>query len=452
MHLTRVLVLPETIVYRAERGGMADQEAHEDARRAAEALLLRAEQRLSSPTAATGTSSAGNTNAGNSSLPPTAAAAAAAAQAQASIKSALTKAQGSIKSAQDKVSASIETIERTAAEKIEGITSSASSAAEKPKINANAAAAEEGGASATAAPSSTASTTDGAVSVKAALGRAQGSIRSFQEKVSTSLDAVKAQTQASLSVVKHIDSSTSEVNGKSEAGDTGTGSSGGEKMERLKSESTAMVQGASKSMKSALGKMTASVQGLKLESLMHSTGATSAPSKEGIETKIYSDLDRVSEQIELCRSMMSQGNDGGGENSSESSLFIVVGYLEASTARFASLINAGTAGEISEEALERVLSVNHELRRTLDDYSKTKPSGSTTKEEDTTSADNEFSGEGCVSEETTAASAPPSDSNAICDYSDGAAATVADVSKDGGGSPVESAEMPGMELGKTTDL
>ena len=435
---------------------MADQEAHEDARRVAEALLLRAEQRLSSPTAAaSSTSSAGNTNAGTSnSLPPTAAAAAAAAQAQASIKSALTKAHGSIKSAQDKVSASIETIERTAAEKIEGITSSASSAAEKPKINANAAAAEEGGASATATPSSTASTTDGAVSVKAALGRAQGSIRSFQEKVSTSLDAVKAQTQASLSVVKHIDSSTSEVNGKPEAGDTGTGSSGGEKMERLKSESTAMVQGASKSMKSALGKMTASVQGLKLESLMqHSTGATSAPSQEDIEAKIYSDLDRVSEQIELCKSMMSQGNDGGGENSSESSLFIVVGYLEASTARFASLINAGTAGEISEEALERVLSVNHELRRTLDDYSKTMPSDSTTKDEDTTSADNEFSGEGCVSEEkSTAASAPPSDSNAISDYSDDAAATDSGVSNDGGCSPVESSEMPGMELGNTTDL
>lgn len=426
---------------------MADQEAHEDARRAAEALLLRAEQRLSSPTAAaSSTSSAGNTNAGTSnSLPPTAAAAAAAAQAQASIKSALIKAQGSIKSAQDKVSASIETIERTAAEKIEGITSSA--VAEKPKTNANAAAAEEGGASGIANPS-TASTTDGAASVKAALGRAQGSIRSFQEKVSTSLDAVKAQTQASLSVVKHIDSSTSEVNGKSEAGDTVTGSNGGEKMERLKSESTAMVQGASKSMKSALGKMTASVQGLKLESLMqHSTGATSAPSQEDIEAKIYSDLDRVSEQIELCRSMMSQGNDGGGENSSESSLFIVVGYLEASTARFASLINAGTAGEISEEALERVLSVNHELRRTLDDYSKTMPSDSTTP------ADNKFSGEGCVSEDkSTAASAPPSDSNVISDYSDDAAATVADVSKDGGGSPVESSEMPGMELGNTTDL
>ena len=428
---------------------MADQEAHEDARRAAEALLLRAEQRLSSPTAAASTSSAGNTNAGTSnSLPPTAAAASAAAQAQASIKSALAKAQGSIKSAQDKVSASIETIERTAAEKIEGITSSASSAAEKPKINANAAAAEEGGASATATPSSTASTTDSAVSVKAALGRAQGSIRSFQEKVSTSLDAVKAQTQASLSVVKHIDSSTSEVNGKPEAGDTGTGSSGGEKMERLKSESTAMVQGASKSMKSALGKMTASVQGLKLESLMqHSTGATSAPSHEDTEAKIYSDLDRVSEQIELCKSMMSQGNDGGGENSSESSLFIVVGYLEASTARFASLINAGTAGDISEEALERVLSVNHELRRTLDDYSKTMPSDSTTP------VDNKFSGEGCVSEDkSTAASAPPSDSNAISDYSDDAAATDSGVSNDGGCSPVESSEMPGMELGNTTDL
>jgi hypothetical protein len=276
--------------------------------------------------------------------------------------------------------------------------------------------------------------------MKAALGRAQGSIRTFQEKVSTSLEA-------SLSVVKHIDSSTSEVNRKAEAGDTGTGSSGGETMERLKTESAAMVQGASKSMKSALGKMTASVQGLKLESLMHSTGAASAPSQEDIEAKIYSDLDRVSEQIELCKSMMSQGNDGGDENSSESSLFIVVGYLEASTARFASLINAGTAGEISEEALERVLSVNHELRRTLDDYSKTMP------EEGTTSADSEFSGEGCVSEEkSTAASAPPSDSNAISDYSDDAAVTDADVSKDGGGSPVESSETPGMELGKTTDL
>jgi hypothetical protein len=436
---------------------MADQEAQEDARRAAEALLLRAEQRLSSPTAAS-TSSTGNSST------PTAAAAA----AQASIKSALTKAQGSIKSAQEKMSASIETMERAAVEKIEGITSpSAAAAAEKTKTNANAnaSAAEEDGATSATATTSAGSTADTAVSMKAALDRAQGSIRSFQEKVSTSLDAVKAQTQekvsASLSVVKHIDSSTPEVDGKAEAGDTGIGSSGGETIERLKSESTAIVQEASKSMKSAFrmaqGKVTASMQGLKLESVLHSAGATSAPSQEDIEAKIFSDLDRVSEQIELCKSMMSQSSDGGGENSSESSegssnaLLIVVGYLEASTTRFASLINAGTAGEISEEALERVLSVHHELRRTLDDYSKTAPSDSTTKEEDTTTAGNEFSGEGCLSEENTAASAPPSDSNAISDYS-GGDATVAETSNNGGGSPVESDTPAGMELGKTTDL
>lgn len=415
---------------------MSDQEAQDDARRAAEALLLRAEQRLASPTSASGTS--GST----SSTAPTAAAAAQ--QAQATLKSALTKAQGSIRSAQDKVSASIEIMEKTAVEKMEAV-----AAKTRTNVNATANAEADSSEAATSTTSSSASATstsasanaDGTASMKAALGRAQGSIRSFQEKVSTSLAHTQEKVSETLSVVKHIDSSSaaSASASASEAKTTEAAPSASagatETIEKLKHESTAMVQEASKSMKSAFrmaqDKMTASMQGLKLESVMpRSAGNTadneSAPAAEqqDIDAKMFSDL--VLEQIELCKSMMmSQNNDTGDDTEPPSeALLAVVGNLETSSARLASLIDAGAEGDLDEETMERVLSVHDELRKTLDEFSKTVPPSTTT-------------------EETSAASTD----------SDGAATAVAETSptSDGGDSAAES-ETPGLELGKTTAL
>ena len=430
---------------------MSDQEAQDDARRAAEALLLRAEQRLASPTGA----SAGSTSGGStSSTTPTAAAAAQ--QAQASLKSALTKAQGSIKSAQDKMSASIEIMEKTAVEKMEAVAAKTKNANAGTDANAGTADAtgevgpsksaastvnadaSESEPEANASSASAASNADSAASMKAALDRAQGSIRSFQEKMSTSLDAVKTQTQekvsASLSVVKQIDSSSS-----TEAKSTEAAASAGatEKIEKLKSESTAMVQEAGKSMKSAFrmaqGKMTASMQSLKLETAKQratGTNATasvnaSATDQQDIDAKMFSDI--VLEQIELCKSMMMSQNDDTGDEKGPPSeaLLAVVVNLETSSARLASLIDAGAEGELDEETMERVLSVHDELRKTLDEFSKTMPPPTT-------------------EEETSATS----------DGSDGAiAAVAADTcpTSDGGDSAAES-EKPGMELGNTTAL
>ena len=432
---------------------MSDQEAQDDARRAAEALLLRAEQRLSSPTGAS--AGAGSTSGSTSSTTPTAAAAAQ--QAQASLKSALTKAQGSIKSAQDKMSASIEIMEKTAVEKMEAVAAKTKIANAGTDANAGGTAdatgevgpsksaastvnadASESEPEANASTASAASSADSAASMKAALGRAQGSIRSFQENMSTSLDAVKTQTQekvsASLSVVKQIDSSSS-----TEAKSTEAAASAGanEKIEKLKSESTAMVQEAGKSMKSAFrlaqGKMTASMQSLKLETAKQratGTNATasvnaSATDQQDIDAKMFSDI--VLEQIELCKSMMMSQNDDTGDEKGPPSeaLLAVVGNLETSSARLASLIDAGAEGELDEETMERVLSVHDELRKTLDEFCKTMPPPTT-------------------EEETSATSVG----------SDGAiAAVAADTSptSDGGDSAAES-EKPGMELGNTTAL
>ena len=74
--------------------------------------------------------------------------------------------------------------------------------------------------------------------------------------------------------------------------------------------------------------------------------------------------------------------------------------------------------------MERVLSVHDELRKTLDEFSKTMPPP-TTKEE----------------------------TRATSDGSDGAGAAVADTSPTSGGGDSEAeSEKPGMELGKTTAL
>ena len=90
----------------------------------------------------------------------------------------------------------------------------------------------------------------------------------------------------------------------------------------------------------------------------------------------------------------------------------------------ASLIDAGAEGDLDEETMERVLSVHDELRKTLDEFSKTMPPPAT-------------------KEETSATS----------DGSDGAAAVVADTSDiSGGGDSAAESEKPGMELGKTTAL
>ena len=416
---------------------MSDQEAQDDARRAAEALLLRAEQRLASPTGASA-----STSGSTSSTAPTAAAAAQ--QAQATLKSALSKAQGSIRSAQDKVSASIEIMEKTAVEKMEAV-----AAKTKTNVNANNAEADSSEAatrttsSSASTPASASANVDSTASMKAALGRAQGSIRSFQEKVSTSLAHTQEKVSETLSVVKHIDSSSSASASASTSAseakitEAAPSASAGatETIEKLKHESTAMVQEASKSMKSAFrmaqGKMTASMQGLKLESVMpRSAGNTanseSAPAAEqqDIDAKMFSDL--VLEQIELCKSMMmSQNNDTGDDTEPPSeALLAVVGNLETSSARLASLIDAGAEGDLDEETMERVLSVHDELRKTLDEFSKTVPPSTTT-------------------EETSAASTD----------SDGAATAVAETSptSDGGDSAAES-ETPGLELGKTTAL
>ena len=74
--------------------------------------------------------------------------------------------------------------------------------------------------------------------------------------------------------------------------------------------------------------------------------------------KLESDLQTVAQNVQMCREMMTAGEDGLGE---------VVGFLEACLAdRIPDLIKAGTQGQMSEDLFAKVLSCNDAVQRTLE--------------------------------------------------------------------------------------
>lgn len=350
---------------------MTDQESQEEARRAAEAVLRLAEKQLSPASANSSSGMTSATGTGHDGGPTH------------SIKNALHKAQ-------DKVSASIESFERAAAETMESIQTAGGAPTAAGSCPSVGDVAQETGRS-----------------VKVALHRAQGSIRAVQERVSSSLDTAKKVDSL------YASSGERKLPAAPDIAITSTTSSGDVAREANKPLKSALNK-AQDSFRVAQGKVSASMESIEMRAsqtfdsmrsgttnkgtVTSSSGtsqfnvppvtsrpsdsddesatnivnaSTHKPSQEDVDAKVSEDLSTLSEKIELCRSMLAGGVHVQSDSTNrEDAILIVIGYLEACSPRMVGLINAGTAGALGPEVLERCLEVNDELRRTLEDYDK----------------------------------------------------------------------------------
>lgn len=80
-------------------------------------------------------------------------------------------------------------------------------------------------------------------------------------------------------------------------------------------------------------------------------------------TKILDDLQTVSKQINLCKSLFTHN-----QSSSDYTLLNAIEFLQLCSPRMIELIEAGSQGFLSEETVIKCLEVNDELCKTLNEY------------------------------------------------------------------------------------
>eukprot|EP00957_Ditylum_brightwellii_P011305 855153-Ditylum_brightwellii.AAC.1 len=87
----------------------------------------------------------------------------------------------------------------------------------------------------------------------------------------------------------------------------------------------------------------------------------------GADSKILTDLETLSDQIELCQTML--GSTPPSQRQHDEALLAVVGFLEACVPRMVELVDAAAQGALSQEStLERCLEVNDALLKTLENF------------------------------------------------------------------------------------
>jgi len=100
----------------------------------------------------------------------------------------------------------------------------------------------------------------------------------------------------------------------------------------------------------------------------NSNGSNHASSSTGgADSKILTDLETLSDQIELCQTML--GSTPPSQRQHDEALLAVVGFLEACVPRMVELVDAAAQGALSQEStLERCLEVNDALLKTLENF------------------------------------------------------------------------------------
>jgi hypothetical protein len=109
---------------------------------------------------------------------------------------------------------------------------------------------------------------------------------------------------------------------------------------------------------------------LQVRKMMHgdsasSTDAAGPSGSSSPDAKVEVDLATLTEQIELCRSMMISSGANVGEG--DEALLGVIGFLEACAPRMLELVQAGSQGALSETTLEKCLTANDLLLHVLSD-------------------------------------------------------------------------------------
>mmetsp|Transcript_8499 Transcript_8499/g.11698 ORF Transcript_8499/g.11698 Transcript_8499/m.11698 type:complete len:207 (-) Transcript_8499:470-1090(-) len=104
--------------------------------------------------------------------------------------------------------------------------------------------------------------------------------------------------------------------------------------------------------------------------MMHSehtttTTTTTTTSSSSADSKILTDLSTLSDQIELCQSMLGTSTY---PHTSNEALLAVIGFLEACVPRMVELVDAAAQGALNEDTLEHCLEINDALLKTLANF------------------------------------------------------------------------------------
>eukprot|EP00584_Thalassiosira_punctigera_P009985 CAMPEP_0172535650 /NCGR_PEP_ID=MMETSP1067-20121228/7562_1 /TAXON_ID=265564 ORGANISM="Thalassiosira punctigera, Strain Tpunct2005C2" /NCGR_SAMPLE_ID=MMETSP1067 /ASSEMBLY_ACC=CAM_ASM_000444 /LENGTH=235 /DNA_ID=CAMNT_0013320591 /DNA_START=44 /DNA_END=751 /DNA_ORIENTATION=+ len=101
----------------------------------------------------------------------------------------------------------------------------------------------------------------------------------------------------------------------------------------------------------------------------HPSANMASASAESPDAKVLRDLSALTEQIDLCQSMLANAGDLSSIESDEA-LLAVIGFLEACVPRVVELIEAAAQGALGAEAFERCLVANDRLTNVLADVEK----------------------------------------------------------------------------------
>mmetsp|Transcript_25570 Transcript_25570/g.38067 ORF Transcript_25570/g.38067 Transcript_25570/m.38067 type:complete len:227 (-) Transcript_25570:143-823(-) len=106
-----------------------------------------------------------------------------------------------------------------------------------------------------------------------------------------------------------------------------------------------------------------------MQSTHHSTssGTQTAAASSSPDQKVLTDLGTLSDQINLCQSMLAQS---GSSIDGDEALLQVIGFLEACVPRMVELIEAAAQGALTPETFEECLVVNDKLANILSDVEK----------------------------------------------------------------------------------
>ena len=99
----------------------------------------------------------------------------------------------------------------------------------------------------------------------------------------------------------------------------------------------------------------------------HSTSSSGNATASNPDEKVRTDLATLTDQINLCQSMLAQA---GSSIDGDEALLSVIGFLEACVPRMVELIEAAAQGAFKPETFEECLLVNDKLTNILGDVEK----------------------------------------------------------------------------------
>jgi hypothetical protein len=123
---------------------------------------------------------------------------------------------------------------------------------------------------------------------------------------------------------------------------------------------------------------------------MSDSAASISPAASTKDSKVMTDLESLTEKMDLCDVMLLNNNPPAGDLSaaktSSEALLAVIGFLEACAPRMVELVEAAAQGALSEDVFAQCLAINDRLQKQLADIETSASTTTTTAASTTTAA------------------------------------------------------------------